>query len=66
MPCLSGAAHSAPAEYQEQQEEKKQTSLWRKKYKIELRKLVVAMILIEPSTAKRLGFKCVPWFGAIR
>ena len=39
------------------QEEKKRTSLWMKKHKAELRALVLAMIVIEPSTAKRLAFK---------
>lgn len=49
---------SAPAEdHEHPQEEKKRTSLWMKKHKAELRKLVVAMILIEPNTAKRFGFK---------
>ncbi|WP_369944387.1 hypothetical protein [Xanthomonas medicagonis] len=38
-------------------EEKKRTALWMKKHKTELRKLVQAMILIEPNAAKRLGFK---------
>lgn len=49
---------SAPAEGREHTpEEKKRTSLWMKKHKGELRKLVLAMILVEPSPAKRLGFK---------
>jgi hypothetical protein len=39
------------------QEEKKRTSLWMKKHKAELRSLVLAMIVIEPSAAKRLAFK---------
>lgn len=38
-------------------EEKKRTALWMKKHKVELRKLVLAMILVEPNSAKRLGFK---------
>lgn len=38
-------------------EEKKRTALWMKKHKAELRRLVLAMILIEPNSAKRLGFK---------
>jgi len=38
-------------------EEKKRTALWMKKHKAELRKLVLAMIMVEPSAAKRLGFK---------
>lgn len=49
---------SAPAENHEHtQEERKRTSLWMKKHKTELRKLVLAMILIEPNAAKRIGFK---------
>lgn len=38
-------------------EEKKLTALWMKKHKVELRRLVRAMILIEPNSAKRLGLK---------
>ena len=38
-------------------EEKKRVSLWMKKHKLELRKLVRAMILVEPNQAKRLGYK---------
>ncbi|MGN6091010.1 MAG: hypothetical protein ACTHOL_01555 [Luteibacter jiangsuensis] len=38
-------------------EEKKRVSLWMKKHKLELRKLVLAMILVEPNQAKRLGYK---------
>lgn len=49
---------SAPTEdHEHSQEEKKRTSLWMKKHKVELRKLVLAMIIIEPSTAKRIAFK---------
>lgn len=49
---------SAPAvDHEHSKEEKKQTSLWMKKHKTELRKLVLAMIMIEPNTTKRLGFK---------
>jgi dihydroorotase-like cyclic amidohydrolase len=49
---------SAPTEEQEHsQEEKKRTALWMKKHKAELRTLVLAMIVIEPSAAKRLVFK---------
>ena len=49
---------SAPAEgHEHTPEEKKRTSLWMKKHKGELRQLVLAMILVEPSPAKRLGFK---------
>jgi len=50
--------NSAPAEdHEHTQEEKKRTSLWMKKHKAELRTLVLAMIVIEPSAAKRLAFK---------
>ncbi|MYM35089.1 hypothetical protein GTP44_20315 [Duganella sp. FT50W] len=38
-------------------EEKKRTALWMKKNKVELRRLVLAMIMVEPNAAKRLGFK---------
>ncbi|MGK6317569.1 hypothetical protein [Neorhizobium sp. DT-125] len=56
-------ANSAPAEDREHsQEEKKYTSLWMKKHKAELRKLVLAMIVIEPSAAKRVAFKA---FGMV-
>ncbi|MDH4573040.1 hypothetical protein [Salinicola acroporae] len=49
---------SVPAEdHEHSPEEKKRTALWMKKHKAELRRLVLAMILIEPSSAKRLGFK---------
>lgn len=49
---------SAPTgDHEHSKEEKKRTSLWMKKNKAELRKLVIAMILIEPNAAKRLGFK---------
>jgi hypothetical protein len=49
---------SAPTEdHEHTQEEKKRTSLWMKKHKAELRTLVLAMIVIEPSAAKRLAFK---------
>lgn len=49
---------SAPAEgHEHSQEEKKRTSLWMKRHKAELRRLVLAMIVIEPSAAKRLAFK---------
>ncbi|MEW9310637.1 hypothetical protein [Labrys neptuniae] len=51
-------ADSAPAEdHEHSQEEKKRTSLWMKKHKVELRALVLAMIVIEPNAAKRLAFK---------
>ncbi len=49
---------SAPAEdHEHSHEEKKRTSLWMKKHKAELRTLVLAMIVIEPSAARRLAFK---------
>lgn len=49
---------SAPAEsHEHSQEEKKRTALWMKKHKVELRTLILAMIVIEPSAAKRLAFK---------
>ncbi|MEV4777978.1 hypothetical protein [Burkholderia sp. LMU1-1-1.1] len=38
-------------------EENKRTALWAKKHKVQLRKLVLGMILIEPNAAKRLAFK---------
>ncbi|PPU84447.1 hypothetical protein XsacCFBP4641_03860 [Xanthomonas sacchari] len=38
-------------------EEKKRTALWMKKHKAELRRLVLAMIQIEPNSAKRVGYK---------
>lgn len=53
---------SAPSEeHEHSQEEKKRTSLWTKKHKVELRGLVLAMIVIEASAAKRLAFTA---FGA--
>lgn len=49
---------SAPTEgHEHAPEEKRRTALWMKKHKAELRKLVLAMILVEPNPAKRLGFK---------
>lgn len=38
-------------------EDNKRTALWMKKHKAELRRLVLAMIMVEPNSAKRLGFK---------
>ncbi|MGK6315570.1 hypothetical protein ACMGE0_21455 [Neorhizobium sp. DT-125] len=56
-------SNSVPTEdHEHTQEEKKRTSLWMKKHKAELRQLVLAMILIEPSATKRLGFKA---FGIV-
>lgn len=49
---------TAPAEdHEHTPEEKKRTALWMKKHKAELRRLVLAMILVESNSAKRLGFK---------
>lgn len=49
---------TAPEEdHEHSPEEKKRTALWMKKHKAELRRLVLAMILVEPNSAKRLGFK---------
>ncbi|MEM5516331.1 hypothetical protein WNY37_05175 [Henriciella sp. AS95] len=49
---------NAPTEeHHHSQEEKKRTVLWMKKHKAELRCLVMAMIVIEPNTAKRLAVK---------
>ncbi|MDF1747498.1 MAG: hypothetical protein P1V34_01345 [Alphaproteobacteria bacterium] len=49
---------SAPTEeHHHSQEQKKRTSLWMKKHKADLRSLVLAMIVIEPSAAKRMAFK---------
>jgi hypothetical protein len=44
-------------DHEHSHEEKKRASLWMKKHKAELRKLVLATIIVEPSTAKRLAFK---------
>ncbi|ARP80542.1 hypothetical protein CAL12_06635 [Bordetella genomosp. 8] len=49
---------TAPAaDHEHSPEEKKRTALWMKKHKVELRRLVLAMILVEPNSAKRLGLK---------
>jgi hypothetical protein len=49
---------TVPAEdHEHSPEEKKRTALWMKRNKIELRKWVLAMIMIEPNSAKRLAFK---------
>lgn len=49
---------TAPAEdHAHSPEEKKRTALWMKKHKAELRRLVLALILVESNSAKRLGFK---------
>lgn len=44
-------------EHEHPQEEMKQTSLWMKRHKSELRAFVKAGIYIEPNTAKRLATK---------
>ncbi|MDP9894991.1 hypothetical protein J2W32_003747 [Variovorax boronicumulans] len=49
---------TVPAEdHEHSPEEKKRKVLWMKKHKAELRRLVLATILVEPNSAKRLGFK---------
>ena len=49
---------NAPTEdHEHSHDEKKRTALWLKKHKAELRTLVLAMIVIEPSAAKRMAFK---------
>ncbi|OBV39036.1 hypothetical protein [Janthinobacterium psychrotolerans] len=49
---------TVPAEdHEHSPEEKKRSALWMKKHKVQLRKLVLATIMIEPNAAKRLGFK---------
>ncbi len=49
---------TVPAEdHEHSPEDKKRTALWMKKNKVELRRLVLALILVEPNSAKRLGFK---------
>lgn len=59
---LSDNAPTEDEDHDHSQEEKKRTALWMKKHKVELRTLVRAMIVIEPSAAKRLAFKT---FGAV-
>ncbi|MCA8862661.1 MULTISPECIES: hypothetical protein [unclassified Halomonas] len=44
-------------EHEHSPEEKKHLALWMKKHKVELRKLVLAMIQIEPNQAKRMSYK---------
>lgn len=48
---------AAAGDQEHSQEEKKYTTLWMKKHKAELRKLVLAMIVVEPNAAKRIGLK---------
>ena len=49
---------NAPSEdHDHSHDDKKRTMLWLKKHRTELRTLVLAMIVIEPSTAKRMAFK---------
>ncbi|MER9234601.1 hypothetical protein NKI56_21290 [Mesorhizobium sp. M0622] len=52
---MSEPSDHSPA-HEHTQEEKKRTSLWMKKHRREL-KLVKAMVMIEPSIAKRLAMK---------
>jgi len=59
---LSDNAPTEDEEHDHSHEERKRTALWMKKHKLELRTLVRAMIVIEPSAAKRLAFKT---FGAV-
>ena len=47
----------AAEDHEHSPEERKRTALWMKKNKVELRKWVLAMIMIERNSAKRLGFK---------
>ena len=54
---LSDNAPTEDEDHDHSQEEKKRTALWMKKHKAELRTLVLAMIVIEPSAARRLAFK---------
>ena len=44
-------------EHEHSPEDRKRTALWMKKHKAQLRSLVLAMVMVEPSAAKRLGFK---------
>lgn len=49
---------SAPREdHEHSPQDEKRTALWMKRHKAELRSLVLAMIMIEPSAAKRLALK---------
>ncbi|MBL3576059.1 hypothetical protein JMK10_06215 [Rhodovulum sulfidophilum] len=59
---LSDNAPTEDEDHDHSQEERKRTALWMKKHKAELQTLVLAMIVIEPSAAKRLAFKT---FGAV-
>ena len=54
---LTDNAPTEDEDHDHTQEEKKRTALWMKKHKAELRTLVLAMIVIEPSAARRLAFK---------
>ena len=47
----------AAEDHEHSPEDKNRTALCMKKHKAELRRLVLATILIEPNSAKRLGFK---------
>ncbi|PXF30551.1 hypothetical protein WH50_14735 [Pokkaliibacter plantistimulans] len=44
-------------EHEHSPEEKKRLALWMKRHKAELRRLVLAMIQIEPNQTKRIGYK---------
>lgn len=44
-------------QHEHSQEERKQTSLWMKKNKVEIRAFVKGMVLIEPNAGKRLASK---------
>jgi len=44
-------------DHEHTQEERKQTSLWMKKNKVEIRAFIKGMILIEPNAGKRLASK---------
>ena len=51
---------SSPSEdHEHTPEEKKLVSLWMKKHKLQLRTLVLAMIVVEPSQAKRVAYKAM-------
>lgn len=44
-------------DHEHTQEERKQTSLWMKKNKVEIRAFIKGMVLIEPNAGKRLASK---------
>jgi len=45
------------SDHEHSQEERKQTSLWMKKNKVEIRAFIKGMVLIEPNAGKRLASK---------